>query len=83
MLFHLSNTYAMINSKELITNLYLLYIIFSNRAKSKAYLIKSNMASTVETSGVLPILSISSAFWDTPGLMVTTNTIPAIQKKIP
>lgn len=35
------------------------------------------MASTVLTSGVLPTLSISVAVWGTPGLMVTTKTIPA------
>lgn len=40
------------------------------------HLIRSNMASTELTSGLLPVLSISFTFWVTPGLMLTTSTIP-------
>lgn len=46
------------------------------------HLIKSNMASTVLTSGLLPLLSISPTFWLTPGLMVTTSTIPVAKESI-
>lgn len=45
--------------------------------KRKCHLIRSSMASTVLTSGVLPTLSISCTFWVTPGLMVITKIIPA------
>lgn len=46
------------------------------------HLIRSNMASTVLTSGLLPVLSISSTFWDTPGLMLTTSTMPVAKESI-
>lgn len=49
--------------------------------QKKSHLIRSSMASTVLTSGVLPTLSISSAVWGTPGLMVTTKTIPAEEEE--
>lgn len=40
------------------------------------------MASTVLTSGVLPVLLISLTFWVTPGLMLTTSTIPVAKDSI-
>lgn len=40
------------------------------------YLTRSSKVSTVVTFGVLPALSILSAVWDTPGLIVVTRTIP-------
>ena len=46
------------------------------------HLIRSNMASTVLTSGLLPVRSISSTFWLTPGLMLTTSTIPVVKESL-